>query len=172
MTTRIVLPLSFAAITLLGCGGADVTTAALPGVERIVNEVAISTGTPVTTADLSIEGMSCEMMCGGSIKKALAALGVEATEIKMSEGDAPDHAIVTYDDGKVTDTQMVEAIQKLYDGQYKVKAVNITKQVLGSAAAKSEGPNTGKEKGVSAYSSNTGVVLTGVLAVLTRILRN
>ncbi|MEO8590214.1 MAG: heavy-metal-associated domain-containing protein [Flavobacteriales bacterium] len=173
MITRIFLPLTFAAITLLGCGRADVTTAAMEGVARVVNEVSISTGTPVTTADLSIEGMSCEMMCGGSIKKALAALGVEATEIKMSEGDAPDHAIVTYNESKVTDAQMVEAIQKLYDGQYKVKAVNITKQVLGSAAAKSEGAKGEEEKGVSAYaSSRTGTVLTGVLAVLTRILRN
>ncbi|HMC97999.1 MAG TPA: heavy-metal-associated domain-containing protein, partial [Flavobacteriales bacterium] len=125
-----------------------------------------------TTADLTIEGMSCEMMCGGSIRKALAALGVEGTEIKMSEGDAPDHAIVTYNESKVTDAQMVEAIQKLHDGQYTVKAVSITKQVLGSAATKNEGPKTEEEKGVSAYSSRTSTVLTGVLAILTRILRN
>ena len=42
--------------------------AALAGIERVVNEVAITSGTPVTVADLSIDGMSCEMMCGGSIK--------------------------------------------------------------------------------------------------------
>jgi len=172
MITRIVFPLSLVAVTLLGCGRTEVSNAVLPGIERIVQEVSINTGTPVTMADLGIDGMSCEMMCGGSIKKALAALGVEATQIKMGEGDASDHAIVTYDEAKVTDAQMVEAIQKLHDGQFTVKTVNITKQVLGGAATRNEGPKAEKEKSVSAYASNTGTVLTGVLAVLTRILRN
>src|SRR5690348_6690835 len=107
MKTRIALPALFAAITLLGCGRTEVNNAVIPGIERVVHEVSISTGTPVTMADLGIEGMSCEMMCGGSIRKALAALGVEATEIKMNEGEGPDHAIVTYNDTKVTDAQMV-----------------------------------------------------------------
>ena len=76
--------------------------------ERIVEEVAISSGTPVTIADISIDGMSCEMMCGGSIKKALAKLpGVAGTEIDFIEGDERDHAIVTYDESKVTDAEMV-----------------------------------------------------------------
>lgn len=172
MKTRIAFPVLFAAIILLGCGRTEVNTAVIPGIERVVNEVSISTGTPVTMADLGIEGMSCEMMCGGSIRKALAALGVDATEIKMNEGDGPDHAIVTYNEAKVTDAQMVEAIQKLYDGQYKVTSVNITKQVLGSAAAPVEGSDGKEENAVSAYSSNTGMVLTGIIAVLTRILRN
>ena len=62
------------------CGSA----AAVAGVARTVSEVAITSGTPVTFADLSVEGMRCEMMCGGSIKKALAALpGVVGTELKF-----------------------------------------------------------------------------------------
>ncbi|MCB0795512.1 MAG: heavy-metal-associated domain-containing protein [Flavobacteriales bacterium] len=102
---------------------------------RTESEIIITSGTPVTMADLSIEGMSCEMMCGGAIKKALASLpGVHSSMIDFSEGtDVADHAIVTYDPSQVSDAQMVEAIHKIHDGQYKVMAVKVTRQVLGEA---------------------------------------
>lgn len=144
---------------------------ALAGIERIVNEVAITSGTPVTIADLSIDGMSCEMMCGGSIKKALAKLpGVAGTDITFIEGDERDHAIVTYDESKVTDAQMVEAIQALHDGQYKVLAVTITKQVSGVGSTTDE-PTEEKEKsGVSVYAPPT-TLLPNVVSLLAGFLR-
>ncbi len=170
MNARLFLPATVAATLLFACGSAPDPVAAIPGVERVVKEVAISSGEPVTTADLSIEGMSCEMMCGGSIKKALAALGVSATEIQMNEAEGPDHAIVTYDDSRVTDAQMIEAIQKLHDGQYKVLAVSITKEVKGASASNSEAEQGAEEKGVS-VSVPKEVVLPSILAILGRILR-
>jgi len=107
-------------------------------------------------------------MCGGSIKKALAKLGVEGTEIKMSETDAPNHAIVTYNEAKVTDAQMVEAIQALYDGQYKVVAIGITKQVKGGSG-NAEQPKV-EEKSVSVIAPKD-IVLPSILALIGRLLR-
>lgn len=170
MSSRILSTALVAGLLLLGCGrSTPVADAVVPGVERIVNEVTITTGEPVTMADLSIEGMSCEMMCGGSIKKALAALGVNATEIRMSEVEGPDHAIVTYDESKVSDAQMVAAIQELYDGQYKVLAITITKEVKGAAASNSEAGEEAENKGVSVAIPEE-VVLPSILAILSRIL--
>jgi len=171
MNARLFL-LTAAAVTLLfACGtNAPEPVAAIPGVERTVKEVAITSGEPVTMADLSIEGMSCEMMCGGSIKKALAKLGVTGTEIKMNEAEGPDHAIVTYDDSKITDTQMIEAIQKLHEGQYKVLAVTVTKEVKGASTSNSEAKQEGEDEGVS-VSVPKQVVLPSILAILSRILR-
>ena len=154
----------------VACGTEGTNSASIPGVDRTVEEVTIAEGEPTTKADLSIEGMSCEMMCGGSIKKALAALGVEGTEIKMNEGEGPDHAIVTYDVSKITDAQLVEAVQKLHDGQYKVIAVHVTQEVK-SAAAANDAVDAGKEEhGVSVMDAKE-VVLPSILAVLSRILR-
>lgn len=174
MLKHIALPLTIAGLLLSGCGQAPETVVAdIPAdVLRTVQEVAIQTGTPVTFADLSIEGMSCEMMCGSSIKKALAKLpGVSATEITFIEGDELDHAVVTYDESKVTDAELVKAVQALYDGQYKVLAVSVTKQVKASGpATTTEAVGTQEEKAVNAYLP-TEAILPSIVALLTRILR-
>ncbi|MBK8500469.1 MAG: heavy-metal-associated domain-containing protein [Flavobacteriales bacterium] len=160
----------FSAVLLLGCSRTSpVADAVVPGVDRVVKEVAITSGEPVTTADLSIDGMSCEMMCGGAIKKALASLGVTGTEIKMSVTEGPDHAIVTYDDSKVSDAQLVEAIQKLYDGQYKVLAITITKEVKGSTTSNSEAQKEQRDGEVSVVVPKE-LVVPSILALLSRIL--
>ena len=175
MNVRSLFPLIAGAVLFASCSNNDqpVAEVALPGVERVVKEVVISSGEPLAIADLSIDGMSCEMMCGGSIKKALAKLpGIASTEIQFIEGDERDHAIVTYDESKVTDAQMVEAIQALHDGQYKVLAVTITKQVRGSSGASSdEEPADKEEKGVKASLPSSDVLLPSILALLTSVLR-
>ena len=178
MDTR-ALFLSTALAGLFACSQAPSSdagaAAAIAGVARTVSEVAITSGTPVTFADLSVEGMSCEMMCGGSIKKALAALpGVVGTEIKFEEGEAVDHAIVTFDPAQVNDAQLVEAVQKIHDGQYKVMAVNITKQVVGDAPVQEEKRDEkaaeveGAARSVSA--ALPAVVMPSLLRVLSRLL--
>jgi copper chaperone CopZ len=157
------------------CGTAEQPAeqaAALPGVERVVKEVVITSGAPVAIADLGIEGMSCEMMCGGSIKKALAKLpGIASTEIQFIEGDERDHAIVTYDETKVTDTEMVEAIQALHEGQYKVLSVTITKQVRGTAAGTEPAGEQQEEEGVSVSLPSSDVVLPSIITLLTSVFR-
>jgi hypothetical protein len=139
MKKILALPMVLCAL-LTACSSSsspETTASSASGVPRTVNEVTVS-GTPVTMADLSISGMTCEMMCGGSIKKALAALpGVTSTEIKFTEGDALDHAIVTFDADKVSDAEIVKTVQAVHEGQYKVSAVAITKQVQGASVEES-----------------------------------
>jgi copper chaperone CopZ len=179
-TTRIemhlrtlILPV-LAALVVQGCGsqpGTPAATASTPGVERTVKEVTIASGTPVTMADLSIEGMSCEMMCGGSIRKALAKLpGVTLAEIRFNEEETRDHAIVTYDDSKVSDAQMIETIHGLHGGQYKVLAVEITRQVKGDGEGQGSRRRAEEEKGVNVYAPSS-YVLPSLLALLTQIMR-
>ncbi len=172
MSFRATPSILFASAMFWACGTSSgpAADAVVEGVQRTVKEVTITSGEPVTMADLSIEGMSCEMMCGGSIKKALAGLGVTNTEIKMNESEGPDHAIVTYDASKVSDAQMIEAIQKLYDGQYKVVAVTVTKEVKGTSASNA-GTEESKEEGAVSVSIPKEVVVPSIVALLTRILR-
>jgi copper chaperone CopZ len=171
MSLRLVLPLLTA--TLISCASEapePMQQAPAQAIERVVEEVAISGKVLTTFADLSITGMSCEMMCGGSIKKALAKLpGVNSTEIKFVEGEENDHAIVDYDATKVTDEQLIGAIQDLYDGQYKVVAVKITKQIPAAGTAATDAAKA-KEDGVSVLNP-AAVVIPGILAVLSQVLR-
>jgi copper chaperone CopZ len=167
--------LVFSASLILSCssGGDPVggaVEAASGSIERVVNEVVVSSGVPVTIADLVIEGMSCEMMCGGSIKKTLAKIdGVESTEILFNEGDEADHAVVTYNEAQVTDAQLVAAIQALYDGQYQVKGISITRQVKGTANTGSGDVEAAQESKVNVYAP-AAILLPSVLTILSRIL--
>lgn len=155
---------------LAACGEATTTvTEATANVARSVNEVAITSGTPLTMADLSIEGMTCAMGCGGTIKSALAKLpGVTGTEVDFTDATKANHVVVTYDPAQVTDADMVKAVQAIHDGQYKVLAVGITKQVLKEGA--SEAP-AGTKEGAQVSASLESVALPSLMALLQRLVR-
>ncbi len=138
-------------------------------IERVVVEEVVN-GAAGAIADLSIDGMSCEMMCGSSIKKALAKLpGVNTTEIRFVEGDERDHAVVDYDASKVSDQEMITAIQSLYDGQYKVVAVHITKRVPAVGAVAQ--PQKGAEVRTVGAIDPAAIVVPGILGLLSYVLR-
>ena len=169
------LPALFAVLALVACSGegheaASAVSEATAPIARTVQEVAIASGTPVSTADISIDGMSCEMACGSAIRKALAALpGVSGTQIEFHEGDVTDHAVVTYDEKVISDKEMVDAIQKLYDGQYKVLAVSVTKQVL---QAEQDAPPAEEEaQGEKISASLPAVLVPTVFELLSQIVR-
>lgn len=122
-------------LLVTACSGPGTTDSTITAT-RTETSVNISEGQPLATADLSISGMTCEMMCGGMIKGALAKVpGVEKTEIAFHDGDAIGHAKVTYDPAKVSDTDLANAVQLLADGQYKVQAIAVVKQVKASPSA-------------------------------------
>lgn len=169
MHRQLTLPAFLLAALLVACSGNPaVQDAVATEVPRTENIVGIASGEPVTIADLAIEGMSCEQMCGGAIKKALAKLGVQSTEIKMSDDQGPNHALVTYDGAKLNDGQLIAAIQGLHDGQYKVVAVAVTKQVKGGNGSAEQ--TKGGEKSVSVVAPKD-IVLPSLLAVIGRLLR-
>ncbi|MCB9163183.1 MAG: heavy-metal-associated domain-containing protein [Flavobacteriales bacterium] len=171
MRTRHLFPFFVAILTACSTGTpGDREAATAPAIERVVVEELV-TGAAGTVADLSIDGMSCEMMCGGSIKKALAKLpGVNSTEIRFIEGDESDHAVVDYDASKVSDEEMIEAIQSLHDGQYKVVSVHITKRVPGAGAVSTSARKVEETKQVSVINPSA-IVVPGILGLLSYVLR-
>lgn len=82
---------------------------------------------PKCTAKIAVEGMSCSKMCTGTIAGCLKKMdGVKSTEVYFDpERKTGDFATVEFDDKKVTEKEMIAAIEKLNDGQYKVKSVEI-----------------------------------------------
>lgn len=155
---------------LAACGEATVPqTETASNVARTVSEVAINSGTPVTKADLSIEGMTCAMGCGSTIKSALAKLpGVSGTEVNFTEAGQTNHVVVTYDPAQVSDAEMVKAVQTIHTGDYKVSAVVITKQVLKQGASDAPAEEAADAK---VNASLESVALPSLVALLQRLVR-
>lgn len=88
---------------------------------------AVADGSEKLVASLAIEGMSCEMMCGGKIAKTLKELnGVKDVEIDFTDMDEESFANVEYDAKQISEKEMIAAVNAIADGIYKVKAVKVT----------------------------------------------
>lgn len=72
-----------------------------------------------------IEGMTCEMGCGGSIRKALKETGgVERVQYDFVEGRKKQVAIVTYNAAKIDNQKMLQLIQSINEKQFTAKLMS------------------------------------------------
>jgi copper chaperone CopZ len=98
---------------------------AKPKVENKMAEVK-----PNHMLTVEIEGMSCEMNCGGSIRKGLKKTGaVSRVEFKWVEEAEKQITNISYDDTKMNEKQIVALIETLNEGQfttYPVKSEKIS----------------------------------------------
>ncbi|MCT4560462.1 MAG: hypothetical protein N4A41_03715 [Crocinitomicaceae bacterium] len=70
---------------------------------------------------LEIEGMTCVMGCGGSIRKELAATqAIESCEFEFEEGRAMNTAKISFDKDKITVDKIIEIVSTMNKGQFKV----------------------------------------------------
>lgn len=71
---------------------------------------------------MEIEGMTCEMGCGGSIRKELKATGgVARVEfVDFTEGAKKQTARVSFDTNKITVDEMVKIVTTMNDKQFTV----------------------------------------------------
>lgn len=83
---------------------------------------------PNMFADISISGMVCEMNCVSSVKTLLTEMvGVTEIEIEYNTESKLNHARIKFNTAQVSDEQMVDAIEKLNDGAFKVEKVDLKK---------------------------------------------
>lgn len=79
------------------------------------------------SASLSIDGMACEMMCGSKISSALADVeGVSNAEIEFNGAEEDNFAVVEFDGNQISEQKLIDAVQALANGHYKVKSVEVT----------------------------------------------
>ena len=76
-------------------------------------------------ADYAVEGMVCQMGCGGSIRKELKMTGsVERVEVNFVEEQKEQVVHVQYDSTKIT-TQKINAIlNRINDRQFKASLIS------------------------------------------------
>lgn len=126
------------------------------------------------TAKIAVDGMSCAKMCGGSIKKCLKSIdGIRSAEIDFAENQDPDFATVEFDNKVVTEKEMITAIEKLNNGQYKVRSVEIVvsevsyEKIDKSVDKKDEKPTSGK---VTAFNT-ISIVIPNVFEILSAVIQ-
>ena len=84
--------------------------------------------TPNKVLTLDVEGMSCEMNCGGSIRKELKKTGaVSRVEFVWIEEAEKQVTKVSYDDTKISDKEIVALIEKINEGQFTTHGGKIEK---------------------------------------------
>ena len=93
--------------------------------------------------------MSCEKMCGGMIKKCLKGIdGIKNANIDFDPERQADFATVEFEPKKVTEKEMIAAIQKLNNGAYKVQSIEIiTSEITYEKLEDGSIEKTKKEKG-------------------------
>jgi copper chaperone CopZ len=136
-----------------------------------VEEVVLKTDGPAkTVAHLSIEGMGCEMACGSAIKKALSEIdGVKLAEIDFDAERETDFAIVEFDASVANTDQMVNAVNALRKGHYKVSALKLERHEPVSENASGE-PQVGRENSKSDARIDTRTItFPNILDILNKL---
>jgi len=90
-----------------------------------VNATSENEVVPDRLLTMQIDGMVCEMGCGGSIRKELTKLaGVSAVEFNFEEERQTNTAKVSFDKDKTTVDAIVKAISGLNNGQFKIGEIS------------------------------------------------
>lgn len=68
---------------------------------------------------VQVQGMSCEMNCGGSIRKALKKTGgVSRVEFKWIDEADKQQTLISFDDSKISQEEIIQLIEKINEGQF------------------------------------------------------
>jgi copper chaperone CopZ len=76
-------------------------------------------------ADFSVEGMVCQMGCGGSIRKELKLTGaVERVEVNFIEEQKEQKVHVSYDSTLISPKKITSILNTINDNQFKAKLIS------------------------------------------------
>jgi copper chaperone CopZ len=77
---------------------------------------------------MDIQGMTCEMGCGGSIRKELKGTGsVARVRYDFVEGEETQKAYISFDSNKITAEKMIDIVEKMNDQQFSVGKYSVEK---------------------------------------------
>jgi len=76
---------------------------------------------PNTVLSMEVDGMVCEMGCGGTLRKELKALGgVSSVEFDFEDERATNVATISFDKDIISVDEMIKAVSSTSDGQFTV----------------------------------------------------
>lgn len=122
---------------------------------------------------LEIEGMTCVMGCGGSIRKELAAThAIESCEFEFEEGRAMNTAKISFDKDKITVDKIIEIVSTMNKGQFKV-GNNDTEDISVNIRTKvEEVPNDKVDDSKMKVSTSTNIEMPNFVEILASFFHN
>lgn len=130
-------------------------------------EVELLVPNRVLTAE--IEGMVCEMGCGGSIRKELKATGgVSEVTFDYEEERSTNVVAVTYDNQRITEQEMIERLAELNEGQFTVGKTETEEFQAESSIEEKESKSSGSSN--IDVSSSSGIEIPNLLDLLSGLL--
>lgn len=127
------------------------------------------TGEKKVTATLAVDGMGCAMACGSKISGALAALdGVHNPDVDFIGAGEANSVTVEFDGAKVTEEEMIKAVNGLKGGHYVVKSVTVTEYTGNPADAAAEKNKAQKDK-LSTVAPKLRYELPDIFGVFSRL---
>lgn len=123
---RIILSFFCGAIILSSCNTESKENASHFTVEKKIIETSNSSKAKAV-AKIGVEGLACGISCVKKIESTLNNLkGVKTASVDFDQDNTTDFANIEYDEDVITEKEMIAAIEKLSNGQYKVNSVEIT----------------------------------------------
>lgn len=113
------MPIVISSLIILGSCSSEPAVKHLR-TERVSTEKKVAV-VPNHILTMEVEGMTCEMGCGGSIRKELKSTGgVSRVEFDFVEGRKVQSARISYDDKKISQQEMLKIVTTMNDKQFKV----------------------------------------------------
>jgi len=117
-------------------------------------ETADTVVNPNQLLTMEIDGMVCQMGCGGSIRKGLKGTkGVASVEFDFEEERATNTAKIAYDKSIVSSEELIKVVSNLNDGQFLVGTVSFEDVTIPAKAASSSSSKTTEQPKVEVSSS-------------------
>jgi mercuric ion binding protein len=110
--------LSMFSVILLGCSETPKNNTIEDNSNEETREIPVVGNRMLT---LEIEGMTCVMGCGGSIRNELAETkAIESCDFDFEQGREKNIAKIAYDKDKITVDEIISIVSNLNDGQFSV----------------------------------------------------
>lgn len=130
------------------------------------------TKAPVTAnkmLTLEVEGMTCEMGCGGSIRKELKASGgVDRVEFDFIEGEKVQTTKIYFDSDKVNEEEMMEIVTSMNDKQF--TAIKVSSESINPTSTTPLDNSTTKEEEEKIKISTSSFALPNLFDILSGII--
>ncbi len=119
---------------------------------------------------MEIDGMVCQMGCGGSIRKGLKGTnGVASVEFDYEDERKTNIAKIAYDKSIVSSEELIKVVSNLNEGQFLVGTVSFEDMTIPTKTTKTSSTKTKEEPKVEVSSSY--VKLPNLLDLFSGLLR-
>jgi len=119
---------------------------------------------------MEIEGMTCEMGCGGSIRKELKASGgVSRVQFDFEEGRKVQTAKISFDTNKITADEMIKIVSTINEKQFTVGKTN-SESITAPVSSTEEKTEPQAKEEVKISSTQTSFAIPNLFEILSVVI--